>query len=86
MVFRYRIIFNLEIIMEFSRGGGTDGIFYKYRDSNGNLYVRYLYWNGGRWVSNYNWLSNDWNGNNPALSLANISFPPPKIFWWRFCI
>lgn len=36
------------------------------RNSDDNLYVRYLYWNDGRWNWNYNWLDNDWNGNNPA--------------------
>jgi hypothetical protein len=37
-----------------------------YRNANGDLYVRYLYWNGDRWNWNYNWLDNDWNDNNPA--------------------
>ena len=40
------------------------------RNSDGNLYVRYLYWNDGRWNWNYNWLDNDFNGNNPAALLA----------------
>lgn len=30
----------------------------------GNLYVRYLIWNGDRWHSNFNWLDSDWNDNN----------------------
>ena len=37
-----------------------------YRNADGNLYVRYLYWNGSQWNWNYNYLVNDWNGNNPA--------------------
>lgn len=41
-----------------------------YSVSDGNLYVRYLYWNGDKWISSYNWLENDWNDRNPAL-LAN---------------
>jgi len=40
------------------------------RNSDGNLYVRYLYWNDRRWNSDFNWLENDWNGNNPAAVLA----------------
>jgi hypothetical protein len=42
-----------------------------YRGSNGYPYVRFLYWYGGGWVSNYYWLSVDWYGCNPALSLAS---------------
>jgi hypothetical protein len=52
-----------------------DGYLYEYRNANGNLYVRYLYWNGDRWVWNYNWLDNDWNDNNPAAVSAILSFP-----------
>jgi hypothetical protein len=44
--------------------------FLHYRNANGNLYVRYLYWNGDEWCWNYNWLDNDWNGNNPAAAQA----------------
>jgi hypothetical protein len=43
------------------------------RNSNGNLYVRYLYWNDGAWNWNNNWLDNDWNGNNPSAVLATFS-------------
>jgi len=42
-----------------------------YRGGDGNLYVRYLYWNGERWNWNYNWLDNDWSGGNPAAVPAN---------------
>lgn len=45
-----------------------------YRDSNGNLYVRYLNWNGKQWNWNYNRLDNDWNSNNPAAVLATFFF------------
>ncbi len=37
-----------------------------YRDSDGNLYVRCLYWRGGRWDWDYDWLESDWNGVHPA--------------------
>ena len=42
------------------------------RNSDGNLYVRYLYWNGDRWNWNYNWLDNDWNADNPSAALATF--------------
>ena len=48
----------------------------RFRNANGNLYVEYLYWNGGQWNWNYNWLDNDWNSNNPAASLANLIVLP----------
>ena len=48
----------------------------RYRNADGNLYVRYLNWNGDRWDWNYNWLDNDWNSNNPAAVSANLSFLP----------
>ena len=59
---------------EYSMSSGTDDALYANRDSNGNLYVRYLYFNDGEWRSNYNWLDNDWNDNNPAALRATISF------------
>ena len=42
-----------------------------YRDSDGNLYVRYLYWGGGRWYWNHRWLSCDFGGRNPAAVPAS---------------
>lgn len=48
-----------------------------HRDSDGNLYVRYLYWNGDRWNWNYNWLDNDWNSDNPAAVRANVLISLP---------
>ena len=47
------------------------------RNSDGNLYARYLNWNGDKWSWNYNWLDNDFNDNNPAAVLASgfISLP-----------
>jgi len=52
------------------------------RDSNGNLYVRYLNWNGDRWNWNFNWLDNDFNGDNPAAVPATyfISLPYRESF------
>lgn len=47
-----------------------------YRNADGNLYVRYLYWLDGQWQFNYNWLDNDWNGNNPAACLATHFISP----------
>ncbi|MBP7846152.1 MAG: hypothetical protein KA007_01810 [Candidatus Pacebacteria bacterium] len=37
-----------------------------YRDSNGSLYVRYLYWYGGKWDWSSNWLGHGWNAVDPA--------------------
>ena len=55
------------------------------RNRNGNLYVRYLNWDGGRWNWNFNWLDNDWNDNNPALVDATLFISHPASaglsFW-----
>jgi hypothetical protein len=37
-----------------------------YRDSGGDLSVRYLYWSGSEWNWDYNWLDDDFNSDNPA--------------------
>jgi len=42
------------------------------RSPNGNRYVLYLYFNDGKWNWNYNWLENDFNGNNPSAVLATL--------------
>ena len=42
-----------------------------FRDANGNLYVEYLYWNGGRWLWHCNWLGYGWDSGRPAASLAS---------------
>lgn len=44
-----------------------------HRNSDGNLYVRYLYWNDDQWNWSYNWLDNDWNADNPAAMLVSDS-------------
>ena len=46
--------------------------FIQDRNSDGNLYVRYLYWNDDRWNWNNNWLDNDWNDDNPAALRATL--------------
>ncbi len=43
----------------------------KYRDSDGNLYVRYLYWRGGHWQADGHWLDDDWDEQCPAAVLAS---------------
>lgn len=50
-----------------------------YRNRDGNLYVRYLYWNDGRWNWSNNWLDNDWNGNNPAAVRATLFYFSPRL-------
>ncbi len=47
-------------------------VFCTHRNSDGNLYVRYLYWNGGNWQADNNWLDNDWDSNNPAAVSATF--------------
>ena len=42
------------------------------RNRNDNLNVPYLYDDGGQVVVNWNWLDNDWNGNNPAARFATL--------------
>ena len=42
-----------------------------YRRSAGNLCVRDLYWDGGRWVWNDYWLGGDWNSRSPAAVVAS---------------
>ena len=73
---RCRIRFSLEIgaILQWAVARMA---FYTYRDTDGNLYVRYLYFNDGAWNRNYNWLDNDWNGNNPAALLATLFISLP---------
>ena len=53
------------------------------RDSDGNLYVRYLNWNDGRWNWDYNWLDNDWNASYPAVVRATNFISSPD-FWGSF--
>jgi hypothetical protein len=42
-----------------------------YRNADVSLYVRYLYWGGGRWGCDCLWLGRDWFDNNPAALLAS---------------
>jgi hypothetical protein len=58
----------------------------QHRDSDGNPYVRYLYWNDGRWQWNWNWLENVWNVQNPAALLANLFVSLLTFCWESFCL
>ena len=80
---RCRIRFNPEIIRKDFKGWCNRRHIAHNRDTDGNLYVRYLYWNGTRWNWNYNWLDNDWNDNNPAL-VPEILFILPLLFRRKF--
>jgi hypothetical protein len=51
----------------------------EHRDADGNLYVRYLNWNGDRWDWNYNWLDNDWNENNPSAVSATFNHSSARL-------
>lgn len=42
-----------------------------YHDSDGYLYVRYLYWGGGHWRTYCHWLGGDWGGSFPAALRAS---------------
>jgi len=42
-----------------------------YRDSDGDLYVRYLYWHGDGWSWSCNWLGSDWVGRSPSAVSAS---------------
>lgn len=42
-----------------------------YRDSDGSLYVRYLYWSGGRWDWNYHWLGSDFVSSDSVVVRAS---------------
>lgn len=53
------------------------------RDSDGNLIVRYLNWNGDKWNWNYNWLDNDFNDNNPAVVSEALFISLPLFFIGR---
>ena len=47
-----------------------------YLNPNGNVYVRYVYRNGDKLNSNWNWLDNNFNANNPAAVPASIFLSP----------
>jgi hypothetical protein len=72
-------------LKEYSMSGGMDGVLCILRNSNGNRYILYLYFNDRDWNWNYNWLDNDWNRNNPSALLA-ILFLLPPLNWAVFFI
>lgn len=45
-------------------------------NADGDLYVRYLYWNDGAWQRNYNWLGGDFGVQNPAAVSATLFISP----------
>lgn len=49
-----------------------------YRHAGGFLCVRYLVWNGGRWVWHYFWLGRVWDSGCPAAVSAS-----PLMSWRR---
>lgn len=56
------------------------------RNSDGNRYILYLYWNDGQWNWNMNWLGNDWNDNNPSAVLATHFISLPTLCWESFVL
>ena len=63
-----------------------EGAITRDRDLNGNLYVRYLYWNEGKWNWNYNWLDNQWDDQNPSAVSASLFIAPPRFPWGSFVL
>lgn len=57
-------------------------------NSDGNRYVRYLYWNDDVWQSGYNWLDNQFDDQNPALLRANLFISPHVLISGHaeFCV
>lgn len=56
--------------------GNTTYVFFNgtvLRDSNGDRYVLYLFWDVGEWVWNYRWLENDQRVSDPSAVLASES-------------
>jgi hypothetical protein len=54
--------------------GNTRYIFFWgtiYRNRGGSLYVRYLFWDDGRWGWSCHWLGGDWCGDDPAAVRAS---------------
>jgi len=54
--------------------GNTRYIFFWaviFRNSDGDLFVRCLNWDGSRWFWNYRWLDIDFNSDNPAAVCAS---------------
>lgn len=49
-----------------------------YRDSGGDLCVRYLYFIGGHWQAGSDWLGYDWDVRNPAVVSASMALGPLK--------
>ncbi len=47
-----------------------------YRDSHGNLYVRYLVWSGSEWNWDGSWLGRDWDDDRPAASRKSLKTLP----------
>lgn len=44
-----------------------------YRHADGDLCVRYLFWDGGRWGWDYDWLVSDWRSSDPAAVSSEVS-------------
>jgi len=78
---RCRIKFSLESI----RRAVLWEAFYTYRNSDGNLNVRYLNWNGGQWNWNYNWIENSFNDSGPAAVARNSLHFSPGFAPGEFC-
>ncbi len=60
--------------------------FIHYRNSDDNLNVRYLNWNGDRWDWDWDWLGSDWDSYNPAALLANLFVSLLTIVWESFVL
>ena len=71
------LLHNRHLILEDwkkDENGNTRYIFFWgtiYRNSGGGLYVRYLYFSGGEWYSDYDWLDYAWHSIDPSAVRAS---------------
>jgi hypothetical protein len=55
-------------------------------NDNGNRYVPYLIWNGGKWQLNWNYLDNNFNRNYHFVRLRSSLFVLAEaILLFRWC-
>jgi hypothetical protein len=67
------LLAHLHLIPEEWKGRGRAVFFWGtiYRHRGGSLYVRCLFWSGGRWRWNADWLGHGWFDNWPAAVSAS---------------
>lgn len=66
------LLVHQELIPESWKGKAVFFFGTVYRGSGGDLYVRYLCWVGGQWVSICLWLDRGWNSSSPVALCASL--------------